>query len=79
MLSDAAGKRPFVVSGKEVGSKDGEEIGEIRSYSNCHFLRVYEGGHMVPMYQPEAALGMLNALLERPLGQPAPSTEVVVV
>merc|ERR1712060_171480 len=61
---NAASKSPFVVSGKEVGAKDGKEVGELRSYSNFHFLRVYQAGHMVPMDQPEAALGMLNALLD---------------
>mmetsp|Transcript_22592 Transcript_22592/g.49537 ORF Transcript_22592/g.49537 Transcript_22592/m.49537 type:complete len:485 (-) Transcript_22592:38-1492(-) len=50
----AAGKKPFLVEGKEVG--------ELRSHANFHFLRVYQAGHMVPLDQPEAALGMLNAL-----------------
>eukprot|EP00931_Biecheleriopsis_adriatica_P016651 TRINITY_DN12224_c0_g1_i2.p1 TRINITY_DN12224_c0_g1~~TRINITY_DN12224_c0_g1_i2.p1 ORF type:complete len:484 (+),score=124.27 TRINITY_DN12224_c0_g1_i2:86-1537(+) len=61
---NAALKKPFVVSGKEVGDKDGKEVGELRSYGKFHFLRVYQAGHMVPMDQPEAALGMLNALLD---------------
>lgn len=75
---NAASKSPFVVSGKEVGAKDGKEVGELRSYSNFHFLRVYQAGHMVPMDQPEAALGMLNALLDGSLGQHTSSTEVVI-
>jgi len=61
---NAAGKKPFIVKGKEVGAKAGKEVGELRSFSNFHFLRVYQAGHMVPMDQPEAALGMLNALLD---------------
>jgi len=56
-------KTPYVVSGKEVGAKDGKEVGQLQSFANLHFLRVYQAGHMVPMDQPEAALGMLNDLL----------------
>merc|ERR1712066_475962 len=62
---NAADKKPFVVSGKEVG--------ELRSYANFHFLRVYQGGHMVPMDQPEAALGMLSAFMDGSLGKPPSS------
>merc|ERR1712129_404567 len=61
---NAAGKKPFVLTGKEAGAKAGKEVGELRSVANFHFLRVYQAGHMVPMDQPEAALGMLNALLD---------------
>lgn len=68
---NAAGTRPFVVRGAEVGSKDGKEVGELRSFANFHFLRVYKGGHMVPMYQPEAALGMLALLNGTIAGTPA--------
>merc|ERR1712166_973773 len=61
---NAAAKKPFVVSGKEVGPMNGKEVGQLQSYANFHFLRVYQAGHMVPMNQPEAALGMLNHLLD---------------
>jgi len=61
---NAAAKKPYIVSGKEVGPMDGKEVGELQSFANLHFLRVYQAGHMVPMDQPEAALGMLNALLD---------------
>jgi len=61
---NAAAKKPYVVSGKEVGRMDGKEVGELQSFANLHFLRVYQAGHMVPMDQPEAALGMLNELLD---------------
>merc|ERR1712060_369649 len=71
-----ANSKPFVVTGKEVGAKDGKEVGEIRSYANFHFLRVYQGGHMVPMHQPEAALGMLNAFMDGKLGKPSSSVEL---
>jgi hypothetical protein len=47
-----AGYEPFIVNGTE--------LGEVRSYGNFSFLRVYEAGHEVPYYQPEAALAMFN-------------------
>ena len=28
---------------------DGERSGELKSYKNFKFLRVYDAGHMVPM------------------------------
>jgi len=74
---NAAGKKPFVVTGKEVGAKAGKEVGELRSFANFHFLRVYQAGHMVPMDQPEAALGMLNALLDGTFLK-TPTTQIVV-
>jgi len=73
---NAAAKKPFVVTGKEVGAMDGKEVGELQSFSNLHFLRVYQAGHMVPMDQPEAALGMLNMLLGGGFGKPA--AEIVI-
>lgn len=66
---NAAGVKPFMVSGKEVA--------ELRSHANFHFLRVYQAGHMVPMDQPEAALGMLNALLDGTFLK-TPTVEVLV-
>merc|ERR1712183_832159 len=75
---NAAKKKPYIVSGTEVGAKDGKEVGELRSLSNFHFLRVYQAGHMVPLDQPEAALGMLNALLDGSFLNPNTTTEVVV-
>lgn len=37
--------------------------GELKTYKNLKFLRVYDAGHMVPMNQPEAALQMLTELV----------------
>ncbi|KAK7727767.1 hypothetical protein SLS57_002810 [Botryosphaeria dothidea] len=48
----AAGYAPFTV--------DGVEYGEVRQYGNFSFLRIYEAGHEVPFYQPEASLAMFN-------------------
>jgi len=39
---------------------DKKEIGQIQSSGNFTFLRLYQGGHMVPHDQPEASLFMFN-------------------
>merc|ERR1711990_905269 len=67
---NAAAKVPFVVKGKEVGA--------LGSHANFHFLRVYQAGHMVPMDQPEAALGMLNELISGGFKRGRETQEVVV-
>jgi len=41
-------------------STGNEDSGELKTFKNLKFLRVYDAGHMVPMNQPEAALNMLN-------------------
>ncbi|KAK4987699.1 hypothetical protein LTR50_004447 [Elasticomyces elasticus] len=51
----AAGYEPFVV--------DGVEYGAVRQYGNFSFTRVYESGHLVPYYQPLAALALFNRTL----------------
>ena len=51
----AAGYEPFVLNG--------EEYGEVRQYGNFSFLRVYEAGHEVPFYQPEASLALFTRVL----------------
>ena len=48
----AAGYAPFVV--------DGTEYGEVRQVANFSFLRIYEAGHEVPWYQPQASLALFN-------------------
>lgn len=51
----AAGYTPYTVSGTEYG--------EVRQYGNFSFLRIYEAGHEVPYYQPEASLEMFRRVL----------------
>ena len=38
---------------------NGEPAGQIKSWNNFKFLRVYNAGHMVPLDQPANALAML--------------------
>lgn len=51
----AAGYTPFVV--------DGKEYGVTREYGNFSFTRIYEAGHMMPYYQPAAALELFKRTL----------------
>ncbi|CCC71897.1 hypothetical protein NCAS_0I02290 [Naumovozyma castellii] len=44
-------------------SESGEELGQLKSYNNFTFLRIYDAGHMVPYDQPEASLEMVNRWL----------------
>merc|ERR1712151_586938 len=74
---NAAGTKPFVLTGQETGKMKGKEVGELRSHKNLHFLRVFQAGHMVPMDQPEAALGMLNTFMDGTFRK-TPTAEVVV-
>ncbi|PGH03143.1 hypothetical protein AJ80_08738 [Polytolypa hystricis UAMH7299] len=43
-------------------SKD-KKIGEVKSEGNFTFMRLFEGGHMVPLDQPEASLEFFNRWL----------------
>lgn len=52
----AAEYAPFIIG----SATDPSEAGEVRQYGNFSFLRVYESGHEVPFYQPEAALEMFR-------------------
>lgn len=47
-----AGYAPLIV--------DGKRYGDTREYGNFSFTRVFDAGHAVPFYQPEAALAMFN-------------------
>lgn len=52
----AAGYAPFVVNGTEYG--------EVREYGNFSFTRIYEAGHEIPYYQPEASLEIFKRVLQ---------------
>lgn len=52
----AAGYTPFVVNGVEHG--------ETREYGNFSFTRIYEAGHEIPYYQPEASLEIFKRVLD---------------
>lgn len=41
----------------------GKNIGQVKSHGNLTFMRLYEGGHMLPMNQPEASLEFFNRWL----------------
>lgn len=52
---NAAGYTPFLV--------DGVEYGEVREYGNFSFTRIYEAGHEIPYYQPEASLAIFERII----------------
>ncbi|KAJ1962780.1 hypothetical protein GGI12_002445 [Dipsacomyces acuminosporus] len=45
-----------------VGSK---HAGEVRSFKNFSFIRVFQAGHMTPYDQPKSALDMVNRWIEK--------------
>jgi cathepsin A (carboxypeptidase C) len=47
------------------GDKDGRKIGEVKSYGNFTYMRLYAGGHMVPLDQPEASLEFFNRWISK--------------
>lgn len=55
--------KEFAAAGYEPFTVDGTEYGEVRQYGNFSFLRIYEAGHEVPYYQPQAALQLFNRTL----------------
>ncbi|KAK8253183.1 Alpha/Beta hydrolase protein [Phyllosticta capitalensis] len=53
----AAGYAELVVNSSYVG-------GAVRQYGNLSFSRIYDAGHMVPAYQPEAAFTLFTRIIE---------------
>jgi len=47
------------------GDKDGKKIGEVKSHGNFTYMRLYAGGHMVPLDQPEASLEFFNRWISK--------------
>ncbi|KAF7714553.1 Carboxypeptidase [Penicillium ucsense] len=47
----------------EQNEHTGKKIGQVKSHGNFTFMRLYGGGHMVPMDQPEASLEFFNRWL----------------
>ncbi|KAF1930030.1 carboxypeptidase S1 [Didymella exigua CBS 183.55] len=60
---DYTHSKKFRAAGYEAMMVDGMEYGEVRQYGNFSFARIYESGHEVPYYQPEAALAYFNRTL----------------
>lgn len=54
---NAAELEPYTVNGKKYG--------EYKSAGNLNWLRVYEAGHEVPAYQPEAALAAFTSIMSK--------------
>ncbi|KAI7482758.1 peptidase S10, serine carboxypeptidase [Hortaea werneckii] len=50
----------FAAAGYVPFTYNGIEYGETKEYGNFSFTRIYEAGHEVPYYQPQAALALFN-------------------
>ncbi|KAI9741774.1 MAG: hypothetical protein M1834_000160 [Cirrosporium novae-zelandiae] len=50
----------FAAAGYQTFLVNGTERGQVRQHGNLSFVRVFELGHMVPFYQPEAALALFE-------------------
>jgi len=67
LAMDWPGKTNFNKAQDNKWLVNNEHKGELRSYGDFHFLRVFQAGHMVPMDQPEAAVSMVNSFIKRKL------------
>lgn len=57
-------KAEFLAAGYEPMLYNGVEYGEVRERGNFSFTRIYESGHEVPFYQPQAALAHFQRVIE---------------
>jgi len=64
LAMDWPSKASFNAASDQSWQVQGKEAGKIRSFNNFTFLQVYQGGHMVPMDQPENALAMINGFID---------------
>ncbi|KAK7530742.1 putative carboxypeptidase S1 [Phyllosticta citribraziliensis] len=62
---DFSGASTYRNASLEPYTVDGVEKGTFKTVDNFSFLRVYEAGHEVPYYQPEAALQVFKQLISQ--------------
>lgn len=55
--------KEFAAAGYQAFKWGNQQYGEVREYGNFSFTRVYESGHEVPAYQPEAALALFDRVI----------------
>jgi carboxypeptidase C (cathepsin A) len=58
-------KKPFLSAPLQPFTVNGKKYGEFKTSENLSWLRVYEAGHEVPAYQPEAALAAFVATMSK--------------
>jgi carboxypeptidase C (cathepsin A) len=59
-----AGAAQFAAAPMRTWHVKGAPVGQAKTAGGLTFLQVYQAGHMVPMDQPEAALDMLQRLMD---------------
>jgi len=57
------GKQDFDQTEYKDWTVGNSSAGQLKTFKNLKFLRVYDAGHMVPMNQPQAALQMLSEFI----------------
>lgn len=63
LTANYSGAEDFRKAGYVPLMVDGVRYGDTREYGNFSFTRVFDAGHMVPWWQPEASLAMFNRTL----------------
>ncbi|KAH8894549.1 serine carboxypeptidase [Thozetella sp. PMI_491] len=60
-VAEKIGAKGFAKAGyTDIRTSDGVVHGQVKQAGNFSFVRIFESGHMVPFYQPLAALALLN-------------------
>jgi len=62
---DYPGKEAFNAKAMEPFEVNGQKKGEFKNVDNLTFLRVYDGGHEIMYYQPEASLQAFRQTMQR--------------
>ncbi|KAF2713762.1 peptidase S10, serine carboxypeptidase [Pleomassaria siparia CBS 279.74] len=64
------GQEEFVRQEYSPFSVNGTEYGQVKEVDNFSFTRIYEAGHEVPYYQPEASLELFKRIIgKQPIAQ----------
>ena len=61
------GAKGYRAAPDEPWTSGGKNAGELKSYENLSFLRIFEAGHFVPFDQPAVALDLFNSWINNRL------------
>lgn len=60
LAANYTGMEEFAAAGYERLMVDGQHSGDVRQHGGFSFTRVFDAGHAVPFYQPEAAFALFE-------------------